>query len=63
MKRISPPPAHGTRNTYLYHRCRCEACVLANREYQRWYMTRPERTSRRRLVTLLNRVLKQELTT
>lgn len=26
---------HGTRNTYLTHRCRCEACRAANAAYMR----------------------------
>jgi hypothetical protein len=28
---------HGTRNAYNYHRCRCVACVHANRIYARAY--------------------------
>lgn len=26
---------HGTRTGYTYHKCRCEACTKANRDYQR----------------------------
>jgi hypothetical protein len=28
-------PTHGTRNTYNWHRCRCELCVKANTDYTR----------------------------
>ena len=27
------PPQHGTRGQYVRYRCRCEACVQANRAY------------------------------
>jgi hypothetical protein len=28
-------PVHGTRNSYVYHKCRCEACMKANRDYSK----------------------------
>lgn len=35
---------HGTRNTYLRHKCRCEPCVKAAQEYSReWYQKNAER--------------------
>jgi hypothetical protein len=32
---------HGTRYTFDVGKCRCEACVLANRTYMREYYQRP----------------------
>lgn len=26
---------HGTRSRYVNHKCRCQACTAANRDYQR----------------------------
>lgn len=28
-----PAPLHGSRNMYVYHKCRCEPCTNANRVY------------------------------
>jgi len=30
-------PAHGSKATYDRHKCRCERCRLANRNYMREY--------------------------
>ena len=32
---------HGTRTAYTYHRCRCDQCTIANRDYNRnWQRTK-----------------------
>ncbi len=42
---VATPPQHGTRARYAHSepelRCRCAACVKANRDYQRAYRNAP----------------------
>ncbi len=37
---------HGTRSRYVNQKCRCEACLLANRAYNREYGRKRTRLAR-----------------
>lgn len=45
---------HGTLGGYTNHKCRCDKCLEAHRDYQREYMARNEH--QRRLATLRERM-------
>ena len=40
-----PLPDHGTESRYRHHGCKCERCLIACREAERWRRARRERLS------------------